>query len=56
MMRFKSARQYQRFVSTHAHIANLFLLHRKHLTAADQRKLRSYAIAIWRQITMSING
>lgn len=37
MMRFKSARQFQRFVSTHGQIANLFLLHRKHLTAADHR-------------------
>ena len=37
-------------------IANLFLLHRKHLTAADHRKLRFYAIATWRQITMSINA
>ena len=37
-------------------IAKLFLIHRKHLTAADHRELRSHAIAIWRQITMSING
>ncbi|GAC1046054.1 IS6 family transposase [Rhizobium sp. No.120] len=53
MMRFKSARQCQRFVSVHGQIANLFLLHRKHLTAADHRQLRSNAIATWRQITMS---
>ena len=33
MMRFKSARQCQRFVSTHGQIANLFLFHRKHLAA-----------------------
>src|SRR5690606_34622791 len=38
MMRFKSARQCQRFVSTHGQIANLFHLHRKHLTAADHRQ------------------
>lgn len=56
MMRFKSARQCQRFVSTHGQIANLFLLHRKHLTAADHRQLRSSAIAAWRQITMSIGA
>lgn len=56
MMRFKSARQCQRFISTHGQIANLFLLHRKHLTAADHRKLRSHAIAAWRDITMSISA
>ena len=32
MMRFKSARQCQRFVSIHGPIANLFHLHRKHLS------------------------
>lgn len=36
MMRFKSTRQCQRFVSTHSQIANLFHLHRKHLTAAGR--------------------
>lgn len=44
MMRFKSVRQCQRFVSTHSQITNLFLLHRKHLTAKDHRKLRADAI------------
>ncbi|MDH0127186.1 IS6 family transposase [Brucella intermedia GD04153] len=56
MMRFKSARQCQRFVSAHGQIANLFLLHRKHLSAADHRKLRSHAIATWRDIAMSISA
>jgi putative transposase len=56
MMRFKSARQCQRFISTHGQVANLFLLHRKHLAAADHRQLRSNAKATWRQITMSINA
>ena len=56
MMRFKSARQCQRFISTHGQVANLFLLHRKHLTAADHRQLRSNANATWRQITMLINA
>lgn len=56
MMRFKSARQCQRFVSVHGQIANLFLLHRKHLSAADHRKLRSYAIATWRDIAISISA
>lgn len=54
MMRFKSARQCQRFVSVHGQIANLFLLHRKHLTAADHCKLRTHAISIWREIAGSI--
>ena len=54
MMRFKSARQCQRFVSTHGQIANLFLLHRKYLTAADHRPLRAHAISTWREIALSI--
>jgi putative transposase len=44
MMRFKSARQCKCFVSAHSQIANLFLLHRKHPTAADHRELRGDAI------------
>lgn len=56
MMRFKSARQCQRFVSAHGQIANLFLLHRKYLSAADHRKLRSHAIATWRDIAISISA
>jgi putative transposase len=54
MMRFKSTRQCQRFVSSHGQIANLFLLHRKHLTAADHRQLRAHAISTWREIAWSI--
>ncbi|CDZ68007.1 Hypothetical protein NGAL_HAMBI2605_62900 [Neorhizobium galegae bv. orientalis] len=54
MMRFKSARQCQRFVSTHGQIANLFLFHRKYLTAADHRQLRTHATSIWRKIACSI--
>lgn len=54
MMRFKSARQCQRFVSIHGPIANLFHLHRKHLTAADHRALRAHAITIWREVALSI--
>ncbi|XKM38367.1 IS6 family transposase (plasmid) [Rhizobium ruizarguesonis] len=56
MMRFKSARQCQSFVSTHGQIANLFLLHRKHLTAADHRELRGDAYTAWREISLSINA
>jgi putative transposase len=56
MMRFKSARQCQRFVSTHGQIGNLFLLHRKHLTAADHRQLRAHAISTWREIALSIDA
>ena len=56
MMRFKSARQCQRFVSTHGQIANLFLLHRKCLTAADHRQLRTHAISTWREIALSIHA
>ncbi len=56
MMRFKSARQCQRFVSTHGQIANLFHLHRKHLTAADHRQLRAQASTTWREIALSIKA
>jgi putative transposase len=56
MMRFKSARQSQRFVSTHGQIANLFLRHRKDLTAAEHRQLRVHAISIWREIALSIHA
>lgn len=56
MMRFKSARQCQRFVSTHGQAANLFLLHRKHLSAADHRQLRTNASTTWREIALSIDA
>ena len=56
MMCFKSARQCQRFVSTHGQIANLFLLHRKYLTAADYRHLRAHAISTWREIALPITA
>jgi putative transposase len=56
MMRFKSARQCQRFVSTHGQIANLFLLHRKYLTAADHRQLRDDAISTRQEIASSIDA
>ena len=56
MMRFKSARQCQRFVSAHGQIANLFLLHRKYLTAADHRQLRAHVISTWREIASSIGA
>ncbi|MBP1847643.1 hypothetical protein J2046_005927 [Rhizobium petrolearium] len=46
----------QRFVSTHGQIANLFLLHRKDLTAADHRQLRDHAISTWREIALSIGA
>ncbi|NSY72663.1 IS6 family transposase [Agrobacterium tumefaciens] len=55
MMRFKSARQCQRFVAVHGQITNLFLLHRKYLTAADHRQLRARAISTWREIAVSIH-
>jgi putative transposase len=54
MIGFKSARQCQRFVSTHSQIANLFLLHRKHLTAANHRQLRAHAISTWQEVALSI--
>lgn len=56
MMRFKSARQCQRFVSPHGQIANLFHLHRKHPTATDHRKRRVHASTTWREIASSIEA
>jgi putative transposase len=53
MMRFESARQCQRFVSVHGHVANLFQIHRKHLSAADHRQLRATAMTTWREIALS---
>jgi putative transposase len=53
MIRFKSAGQCQRFISTHATIANLFHLHRKHLTATDYRDVRAAAMAAWREVALS---
>jgi putative transposase len=52
-MRFKSVRQCQRFVSSHGPIANLFHLHRKHLTAADHRAIRAAAMTVWNEIALS---
>ncbi len=56
MMRFKSARQCQRFVSTHGQIANLFLLLLRNLTSPDHRQLRAHAISTWREIVGSITA
>lgn len=54
IMRFKSARQCQRFVSIHGPVTNLFHLHRKHLTAADHRA--AHAISTWREIALPISA
>jgi len=56
MMRFKSARQCQRFVSVHGQVTNLFHLHRKYLTATDHRQLRTQAVITWREIALSIDA
>ena len=53
MIRFKSARQCQRFVSIHGPIANLFHLHRNRTSTAEHRKLRNAAVSTWREITLS---
>ena len=54
MMCFKSARQCQRFVSVHDQVANLFQLHRKHLSATDHRQLRTQAVTTWCETALSI--
>ena len=50
MQRFKSARQAQRFLSSHAQIHNLFQLRRHLLTAADHRAARDRAFRTWREV------
>ncbi|NLS06950.1 IS6 family transposase [Rhizobium sp. P32RR-XVIII] len=53
MMRFKSTRQCQRFISIQGPVANLFHLHRKHLSGSDHRECRAAAMTAWRDITSS---
>lgn len=54
IIRFKSAGQCQRFISIHGPIANLFHLHRKHLTATDHRDVRAAAMLAWSEVALSI--
>ena len=56
MMRFRSAQQCQRFVSTHGQNPNLFHLHSKHMTVTDLRQLRAHASTTWREIAMSFKA
>jgi putative transposase len=44
------------FRSAHSQIANLSLLHRKHLTAADHRERRGDAYTAWREVSLLINA
>ena len=50
MQRFKSPRQAQRFLSSHAQIHNLFQLRRHLLTAAEHRAARDRACQTWRDV------
>ncbi len=49
--RFKSPRQAQRFLSTHAAVYNLFNLGRHLVSAIHYRMLRQGAMLSWRQAT-----
>jgi putative transposase len=51
MQRFKSARQAQRFLSSHGQIHNLFQLRRHLSTASEHRAARDRAFQIWRDVT-----
>ena len=53
MKRFKSARQAQRFLSTHDQINNLFHLRRDHLTASEYRATRTQAFQTWAAVTVA---
>ena len=50
MQRFKSARQAQRFLSSHGQIHNLFQLRRHLLTAPEHRAVRDRAFQTWRDV------
>jgi len=50
MQRFKSARQAQRFLSSHGQIHNLFQLRRHLLTASEHRAARDRAFQTWRDV------
>ena len=54
MRRFRSARQCQRFVSSHGSINNLFHVPRNHMSAADHRQFQIAARETWRQIAVEI--
>ncbi|HJU20076.1 MAG TPA: IS6 family transposase [Stellaceae bacterium] len=51
MKRFKSARQAQRFLSSHDQISNLFPLRRDHITADQYRAARTRAFQTWAEVT-----
>ncbi len=51
MKHFKSARQAQRFLSTHDQIANLFYFRRDHVTASEYRAARARAFETWADIS-----
>src|SRR4051794_35090214 len=51
MKRFKSARQAQRFLSTHDQISNLFHLPRDHVSASEYRAARARAFGTWADIS-----
>src|SRR5919107_1066540 len=51
MQRFKSPRQAQQFLSSHAQIHNLFQLRRHRLTASEHRAARDRAFQTWRDVT-----
>ncbi|MYL84642.1 IS6 family transposase [Desulfovibrio aerotolerans] len=50
MKRFKSARQFQLFLSIHDPIANLFHLRRDHRSVADYRTARAQAFYTWAEV------
>jgi putative transposase len=50
MQRFKSPRQAQQFLSSHAPIHNLFQLRRHLLTASEHRATRDRAFQTWRDV------
>ena len=50
MQRFKSARQAQRFLSSHSRIHNHFQLRRHRLSASEHRQARDAAFRTWRDV------
>ena len=52
MQRFKSAKQAQRFLSSHAMIYGHFRPRRHLMTAARYRRARAEAFRVWREETL----
>ena len=51
MRRYESARHFQRFLSVHDQVANLFMCCRYNRSSQKKRELRTQAFAAWNEVT-----